>query len=208
MPATTSSVPQRSSGSSNRHADRRSQSGCQDGRACAGPRAWRLVVRRDTWQPTKLTGGSGAAGIKPGSRHLLPVAIASGDRTERGVDVGNARARRSAVRHSHRRALSTVLHHRRAAASDGIDTEGVDELLPLSQALDCTRKSPISATTLGGQPANSFEFSCSDVVGMGVDAVHGQDGYFMVFTSRSGSLDAPYRSEFDAVRSSFHFSGR
>jgi hypothetical protein len=77
-----------------------------------------------------------------------------------------------------------------------------------AQALDCTRKSPISATTLGGRPANSFEFSCSDgVVGMGVDAVHGQGGYFMVFSSWNGSLDAPYRSEFDAVRSSFHFSG-
>lgn len=76
-----------------------------------------------------------------------------------------------------------------------------------AQALDCTRKSPISATTLGGQPANSFEFTCSDVIGIGVDALHGHGGYFMVFSSRSGSLDAPYRSEFDAVRSSFRFSG-
>jgi hypothetical protein len=77
-----------------------------------------------------------------------------------------------------------------------------------TKALDCTRKSPISNSTLGGQPANTFTFSCSDgAVGIGIEAVHGQAGYFMVLSTHSGSLDASYRDEFNAARSSFHFSG-
>jgi len=77
-----------------------------------------------------------------------------------------------------------------------------------TQALDCKRTSPISRSMLGGQTGSTFTFSCSDgVVGIGIDAVHGQGGYFMVLSTHYGSLDAAYRREFDAARSSFQFSG-
>jgi len=60
--------------------------------------------------------------------------------------------------------------------------------------LGCKRTSSISSARLGGQPASSFEFSCPDgVTGLGVDALHGPGGYFMVLSSRQGPLGASFR---------------
>ena len=75
------------------------------------------------------------------------------------------------------------------------------------KALACTRKSPVSNSTLGGEAARTFTFSCSDgVTGMGIDAVHGYSGYFMVLSTHSGAVDGSYRAEFSAARTSFRFA--
>jgi hypothetical protein len=73
--------------------------------------------------------------------------------------------------------------------------------------LSCPRKSPISTSTLGGEPASLFTFTCWDGsrLGIGVDAIHKHGGYFMVLESYGRSLSAPLRQEFDTVRRSFHF---
>jgi hypothetical protein len=73
--------------------------------------------------------------------------------------------------------------------------------------LGCKRQGSLSTSALGGQPAKAFAFTCPDGVrGVGVDAIHDGGGYFMVLSSRGVTPDAPFHSEFDTVRRSFHFS--
>jgi hypothetical protein len=76
-----------------------------------------------------------------------------------------------------------------------------------SRALACTRTSPISRSTLAGVAARSYTFTCSDAYGIGIDAVHGRRGYFMVVSGHSsqgaGRVDSAHRRAFDDARRSF-----
>ena len=76
--------------------------------------------------------------------------------------------------------------------------------------LGCPKTSPVSNTTLGGAPAKTYTFRCFDVVGTAISAVHNGDGYFMILgkhTQGGGAFIASHRTELQAVRRSFHFTG-
>ena len=75
-----------------------------------------------------------------------------------------------------------------------------------SRALACRRTSRISRSTLAGVPARSYTFTCSDAYGIGIDAVHGGHGYFMVLSVHGvGSVSSAHRREFEFARRSFRF---
>jgi hypothetical protein len=75
-----------------------------------------------------------------------------------------------------------------------------------SRALACRRTSRISRSTLAGVPARSYTFTCSDAYGIGIDAVHGGHGYFMVLSVHGvGSVSSAHRREFELARRSFRF---
>jgi hypothetical protein len=75
-----------------------------------------------------------------------------------------------------------------------------------SRALACRRTSRISRSTLAGLPARSYTFTCFDAYGIGVDAVHGGHGYFMVLSHHGvGSVSSSHRREFELARRSFRF---
>ena len=60
-----------------------------------------------------------------------------------------------------------------------------------------------------GAAARSYTFSCSDAYGIGIDAVHGETGYFMVlFPIRgAGRVSSAHRSDFELARRSFRYVG-
>ena len=76
-----------------------------------------------------------------------------------------------------------------------------------SRALACRRTSRISHSTLAGVAARSYTFRCFDAYGIGIDAVHGRRGYFMVLSihGTAGTVGSAHRHEFEAARRSFRF---
>ena len=75
-----------------------------------------------------------------------------------------------------------------------------------SHALACRRTSRISRSTLAGVAARSYTFTCSDAYGIGIDAVHGRRGYFMVLSAYgAGRVGPAHRREFEVARRSFRF---
>jgi hypothetical protein len=75
-----------------------------------------------------------------------------------------------------------------------------------SRALACRRTSRISRSTLAAVAARSYTFRCFDAYGIGIDAIHGRRGYFMVLSIHgAGKVGSAHRREFEVARRSFRF---
>jgi hypothetical protein len=72
-------------------------------------------------------------------------------------------------------------------------------------ALGCAARPSLSNSTLSGAAARVFTYTCSDVYGIGITALHDHLGYLMLVSSRPGTPRASERLAFNAARASFRF---
>jgi hypothetical protein len=72
-------------------------------------------------------------------------------------------------------------------------------------ALGCKAQSSLPNSTLAGAPARVFTYTCSDVYGIGITALHNHLGYLMLVSSRPGTPRASERSAFNTAQASFRF---